>query len=155
MQSLSPDLKLNIHSLTILFTDLRGSTDLYDQTGDVFAYNIIQEHFRVLTRVVRHHSGAIIKTMGDAIMATFSTPLDGVLAAIDMINEIRQLNERIKDQGHELGLKIGLHEGVVTEHVLVKKSGPGLGVQVSPSAHHGEFKYADHQWGGHVVVLPP
>ncbi len=111
VQTLNPNLKLNIHSLTILFTDLRGSTDLYDRTGDVFAYNIIQEHFKLLIKAVRAHSGAIVKTMGDAIMATFSTPLEGVLAAIDMMQEIKALNERIKPQGYEIGLKIGLHEG--------------------------------------------
>ena len=111
IQTMSTNLKLNIRSLTLLFTDLRGSTMLYDQTGDVYAYSLIQEHFDVLTRVVKQHSGAIIKTMGDAIMASFSNPLDGVKAAIDMINGINQLNQKIKDKGHNLGLKIGLHEG--------------------------------------------
>ncbi len=111
IQSLIPNLKLNIRSLTILFTDLKGSTDLYDKTGDAFAYNLIQEHFKILINSVREHSGAIVKTMGDAVMATFSLPQDGVSAAVGMINGVQSLSEKLKAENYELGLKVGLHEG--------------------------------------------
>jgi class 3 adenylate cyclase len=111
IQNLIPNLKLNIRSLTILFTDLKGSTELYDKTGDAFAYNLVQEHFKILTHSVRKNSGAIVKTMGDAIMATFSKPQDGINAAVDMINGMQSLNEKLKEKDYELGLKIGLHEG--------------------------------------------
>jgi class 3 adenylate cyclase len=104
---LSPRLCLNIRSLTILFTDLKGSTQLYDRTGDVYAYDIIQEHFKVLERIVKAHSGAIIKTMGDAIMATFSTAYDGTAAALEMLDQIKAIRAREA----QLELKIGLHEG--------------------------------------------
>jgi class 3 adenylate cyclase len=109
IQNLIPDLKLNVRSLTILFTDLKRSTDLYDRIGDVDAYYLIQNHFDVLIQVVRQNSGAVIKTMGDAVMATFSTPLQGVQASFDMLQGIAQLNERLGKK--ELGLKIGLHAG--------------------------------------------
>lgn len=109
IQNLSEDLKLNIRSLTLLFTDLKGSTELYDLKGDVFAYGLIQEHFSLLMKVVRKYSGAIIKTMGDAIMASFSTPVDGILASIEMMQQMDALNK--KAESHKLGLKIGLHEG--------------------------------------------
>jgi class 3 adenylate cyclase len=111
IQNLIPNLKLNIRSLTILFTDLRGSTELYDKTGDAFAYNLVQEHFKILTDSIRKNSGAIVKTMGDAVMATFSRPQDAVHAAVDMINGMQSLNEKLRAEQHELGLKIGLHEG--------------------------------------------
>lgn len=107
IQNLPADLKMNLRSLTILFTDLKGSTELYDRTGDVAAYNIIQEHFKLLQKIVKKHHGAIIKTMGDAIMATFSNPMDGLKASLDMLSEIQKLH----DQGNPLGLKVGLHEG--------------------------------------------
>lgn len=111
IQNLSARLNLNIRSLTIMFTDLRGSTEMYDRAGDVLAYSLVQEHFRILTECARRHHGAIIKTMGDAIMATFSTPIDGMRAAFDMIREIAAMNERVKHDGFEIGLKVGLHEG--------------------------------------------
>lgn len=110
-QELAPGLRLNIKNLTLLFTDLRGSTDLYDKTGDFFAYQIVQDHFDELGRSVRRNAGAIIKTMGDAIMASFSTPQAGVAAALDMMERIERLNAKLREDGHETGLKVGLHEG--------------------------------------------
>jgi class 3 adenylate cyclase len=111
IQHLIPDLKLRLRSLTLLFTDLKGSTALYDQTGDVFAYNLVQEHYKILAESVRANSGAVIKTMGDAIMATFSAPLDGVRAALEMMEKMKPFNTRLLRDNHTLGLKIGLHEG--------------------------------------------
>jgi class 3 adenylate cyclase len=111
MQELNADLRLNIRSLTVLFTDLKGSTELYDITGDTFAYGLIQEHFKALTEAARKNSGAVIKTMGDAVMATFSSPQEGVQAALDMMTNIGHMNGRCQRDEHILGLKIGLHEG--------------------------------------------
>src|SRR5262249_923315 len=105
IQTLIPDLKLRLRSLTLLFTDLKGSTALYDQTGDVFAYGLVQEHYKILTESVRENSGAVIKTMGDAIMATFSSPLDGVRAALEMMEKMEEFNSRLRRENHALGLK--------------------------------------------------
>src|SRR5262249_53437764 len=110
-QELAAGLRLSIKNLTLLFTDLRGSTDLYDKTGDFFAYKIVQDHFDELGESVRHNAGAIIKTMGDAVMASFSSPRDGVRAAVDMMDRIEKLNVKLRADGHETGLKVGLHEG--------------------------------------------
>lgn len=111
IQSLAPDLHLNIRSLTILFTDLKDSTEMYGQAGDAAAYSLVQKHFDLLTRVVRHYSGSIVKTMGDAIMATFSTPQDGVQAALDMVQHMEELKSLFLQGGCETGIKIGLNEG--------------------------------------------
>lgn len=111
VQTLAPELKLALKSLTLLFTDLKGSTELYDRTGDVYAYQVVQEHFRLLANAVRHHDGAIVKTMGDAIMASFSTPRDAVAAAVEMMEAMEEVNARVKAAGHETGLKVGVHEG--------------------------------------------
>lgn len=111
IQQLSSKLNLNVKSLTILFTDLRGSTEMYDKAGDILAYRLVQEHFRLLTETVKKFHGAIVKTMGDAIMATFSSPLDGMFAALEMMTRIDDMNEEFKEHGHEIGLKVGLNEG--------------------------------------------
>ncbi|TGK29513.1 adenylate/guanylate cyclase domain-containing protein [Leptospira gomenensis] len=111
VQQLSNRLNLNVKSLTILFTDLRGSTEMYDKAGDMLAYRLVQEHFRLLAETVKKFSGAIVKTMGDAIMATFSSPSDGMMAALEMMTRIDQMNEEFKEHGHEIGLKVGLNEG--------------------------------------------
>lgn len=111
VQTLAPDLQLNLKSLTLLFTDLKGSTELYDRTGDVYAYQVVQEHFRLLAESVRKHDGAIVKTMGDAIMASFSNSKDAVAAAVEMMSAMEKVNAKVKADGYDTGLKVGVHEG--------------------------------------------
>ena len=101
--------RLKITSLTFLFTDLRGSTELYERVGDLVAFDLVQAHFQVLNEIVAAEAGAVVKTIGDAVMATFPTPDRAIAAALRMRDAMRQLNER---HGREdLLLKIGVHEG--------------------------------------------
>src|SRR5437764_5004989 len=100
---------LKITSLTFLFTDLQSSTELYERIGDLAALNLVRAHFRVLTEIVAAEAGAVVKTIGDAVMATFPTPGRAVAAALRMREAMHALNER---HGHQdLSLKIGIHEG--------------------------------------------
>jgi class 3 adenylate cyclase len=71
----------------------------------------VQEHFRLLSESVRKHDGAIVKTMGDAIMASFSNSRDAVAAAVEMMTAMEAVNAKVKKDGHETGLKVGVHEG--------------------------------------------
>ena len=108
LNELAPDLKLKLRSLTLLFTDLKGSTALYDREGDLAAYRLVQDHFAALKQVVRSHSGAVIKTMGDAVMAAFPSGNDGIAAAIAMMTAMQELAGHRED---DVGLKVGLHAG--------------------------------------------
>jgi class 3 adenylate cyclase len=107
--TLTVDQRLKITSLTFLFTDLRGSTELYERVGDLVAFDLVNAHFRVLNEIVAGEAGAVVKTIGDAVMATFPTPDRAVAAALRMREAIRELNA---NSGREdLLLKIGVHEG--------------------------------------------
>src|SRR5205085_373303 len=68
--TLDPDQRLKITSLTFLFTDLKGSTALYERVGDLVAYDLVRQHFGVLHEIVASETGAVVKTIGDAVMAT-------------------------------------------------------------------------------------
>jgi class 3 adenylate cyclase len=103
------DQRLKITSLTFLFTDLKGSTQLYERVGDLAAYDLVRHHFRVLNEIVASEAGAVVKTIGDAVMATFQTPDHGLSAALRMRDAMQKINT---DRGNEdLLLKIGIHEG--------------------------------------------
>ena len=82
--TLDVDQGLKITSLTFLFTDLKGSTELYERVGDIVAYDLVREHFRVLNEIVASEDGAVVKTIGDAVMATFPTPERALAAALRM-----------------------------------------------------------------------
>ena len=98
-----------IREVTLLFTDLKGSTALYQRIGDLNAYMQVQRHFeRLLDVTVRHH-GAVTKTIGDAVMAAFSTAADAVRAAIEMRRAVEELNSNRPQR--DFILKIGMHTG--------------------------------------------
>ncbi|MCX7314676.1 MAG: adenylate/guanylate cyclase domain-containing protein [Alphaproteobacteria bacterium] len=103
--TLDVDQGLKITSLTFLFTDLKGSTSLYDRVGDIAAYDIVREHFRVLGHIVATEAGAVVKTIGDAVMATFPTPDRALAAAFRMRDTIKGIRDG------DLLIKIGIHEG--------------------------------------------
>jgi class 3 adenylate cyclase len=108
--------RLKITSLTFLFTDLKGSTELYERVGDLAAFDLVREHFKVLNEIVAAEAGAVVKTIGDAVMATFPTPDRAVAAALRMREAMRRLNDgRSRD---DLLLKIGIHEGPCLAVVL-------------------------------------
>jgi class 3 adenylate cyclase len=102
--TLDVDQRLKITSLTFLFTDLKGSTELYERVGDLVAYDLVKAHFRILNEVVASEAGAVVKTIGDAVMATFPTPDRALAAALRMREALRALDQ-------DLLLKIGIHEG--------------------------------------------
>jgi class 3 adenylate cyclase len=108
-ETLNIDQRLKISSLTVLFTDLKGSTELYERVGDLVAYDLVQSHFRVLNEAVAMESGAVVKTIGDAVMATFPSAEYGVNAALRMRQAMDELNGA--RQHEDLLVKIGLHEG--------------------------------------------
>ena len=112
------DQRLKITSLTFLFTDLRGSTELYERVGDLVAFDLVRAHFQVLNEIVAAEAGAVVKTIGDAVMATFSTPDRAVAAALRMREAMHRLNDGRNGNGHDLLLKIGIHEGPCLAVVL-------------------------------------
>jgi class 3 adenylate cyclase len=100
---------LGIRQVTLLFTDLKGSTAMYERLGDLNAYALVREHFALLGATVQEHSGAIVKTIGDAVMAVFSRPSDAVTAALRMLGEVERYNA--EHGGPGFILKIGAHCG--------------------------------------------
>jgi class 3 adenylate cyclase len=101
--------RLKILSLTFLFSDLKDSTALYERVGDLTAFDLVNEHFRLLQEIIASERGAIVKTIGDAVMATFETPDRAIAAAIRMREAMMDLGAERQHQS--LLLKMGIHEG--------------------------------------------
>lgn len=105
---LRPGEEIGIQGMTILFSDLVGSTAMYNRWGDAPSYALVRDQFSFLQRIVREHDGAIVKTIGDAIMAAFVEPAKGVSAALAIQKEIDTFNATSPDK---LAIKLGLHHG--------------------------------------------
>lgn len=107
-ETISGDEGLSVKEATFLFTDLKGSTEMYEQIGDPQAFFLVRQHFELLSQLIAQHHGAVVKTIGDAVMATFLTPLEAVQAALAMNQAITTFNQH---HAARLVLKIGLHRG--------------------------------------------
>ena len=102
---LRPGEEISVGNVTLMFTDLRESTRLYRQIGDAPAFGRVREHFVTLERAVSAHGGAIVKTMGDSLMAAFQHPA----AALRALREAQRLiSAEVKQP---LWLKAGIHRG--------------------------------------------
>jgi class 3 adenylate cyclase len=107
--NLNLDQRLKITSLTFLFTDLKGSTALYERVGDLAAFDLVRAHFRSLIAIIAAEKGAVVKTIGDAVMATFVRPEHALAAGLKMRAAMEALNA---ERGTtDLVVKIGIHEG--------------------------------------------
>lgn len=96
--------------LAIVFADVSGSTRLFEQLGDVDARRIVAAVLDALTVVVQRNGGTVIKTIGDEIMCTFPSALDGIRAACEMQRKVTGDPVFARDS---IGIRIGLHHGEV------------------------------------------
>jgi class 3 adenylate cyclase len=106
-EALRPGEQISVGSLTVLFTDLKDSTRLYREVGDAPAFGSVMNHFDVLREMIAEEDGALVKTIGDAIMAVFRRPA-GALRAI------LRAQKRLANPApgmRPLKLKVGIHAG--------------------------------------------
>lgn len=106
-EALRPGERISVGSLAVAFTDLYGSTQLYRRMGDAAAFGVALSHFDIVRQTVIEHGGVVIKTMGDAIMATFRSPAQALAA---MLAAQRLLADGDGDVAF-LRLKAGIHYG--------------------------------------------
>lgn len=106
---LAPGAEFSVQNLVFLFTDVVGSTAMYERIGDAAAFTLVRQHFDALADIYAAHDGALVKTIGDAIMAVFRRGDDALRAAIAMHERIPALRE--ETTGATLSLRIGLHRG--------------------------------------------
>lgn len=101
---LRPGERISVGSLTVLFTDLRGSTDFYREVGDAPAFGRVLDHFEVLREVIAGEDGALVKTIGDAVMAVFRRPISALRAIVEA-------QRRLASGTSPFYLKAGMHHG--------------------------------------------
>ncbi len=106
-EALRPGEQISVGTLTVLFTDLRNSTQLYREIGDATAFGRVMSHFDVLRKEIAEHDGAIVKTIGDAVMAVFRSAADALSAMLEAQRALAEPPEGTMP----LTLKAGLHSG--------------------------------------------
>jgi class 3 adenylate cyclase len=138
---------LRLKNLTILFTDLEASTALYERVGDLRALELVREHFDSLHAVVGRHRGALVKTIGDAVMAAFDDPERAIAAAAGMNRAVRKIDA----DGETLRVNVGIHGGpcvaIQTNHQIdYFGHAVNTAARVQGAAKGGEILVTDHIW---------
>jgi len=106
-EALRPGEQISVGTLTVLFTDLRNSTRLYREIGDATAFGRVMNHFDIVKRAIAEEDGALVKTIGDAVMAVFQRPA----AALRAMLHAQQILATPPEGGMPFVLKAGMHAG--------------------------------------------
>ena len=96
-------------TVTLMFTDLVGSTELLDDLGDDRAEQLRRLHFGLLREVALSHGGEEVKNLGDGLMVAFGSAMDASACAIGIQQAVARHNQR--EQTNQLSIRIGLHVG--------------------------------------------
>ena len=99
--------RISVGAITIVFTDLKGSTQLYQEIGDAPAFGRVLMHFDTLKAAVADEGGAVVKTMGDAVMAVFTEPA----AALRAMRRAQAALARQDEARAPFALKCSIHQG--------------------------------------------
>ncbi len=126
-------------TITVLFTDLVGSTELLSDLGDDDADRLRRIYFKILRDTVTNHSGREVKNLGDGIMAVFSSAIDALRCATDIQRQVHAHNE---DKGASLRVRIGLEVG---EPIAEEEDYFGTPVVIAK-------RLCDSAQGGQIVV---
>lgn len=121
---------LKVANVVLLFSDLTGSTALYSEIGDAAAFRVVDDHFDVLRKAIEAEGGTIIKTMGDAVMASFLDLSAAVRATSASMDGFAAWQKSLP-LGDHIGLKLGLHSGscyVITANGMLDYFGQTVNV---------------------------
>jgi adenylate cyclase len=146
---LAPETPISVGAVTLMFTDLKASTSLYEKIGEAPAYGLVRRHFDLLRDTISKCNGTLIKTIGDSVMAAFFDPANAVEAAFEMHNTIN--TDNVVRGEPPLMLKIGIHCGsciAVNMNDLLDYFGTAvnLAARVQKESQGGDIVVTEEIW---------
>jgi class 3 adenylate cyclase/streptogramin lyase len=129
--------------VTIMFTDVEGSTDLTRRLGDEAARRTIDAHKSIIRAKLAEHDGREIDSIGDGFMITFLSTRRAITCAVDIQRALEAHGEDHPDEA--LRVRIGLNVGEVLE-----RGGHPFGAAVNATQ-----RVAGHARGGEILVSEP
>lgn len=147
---LRPGRQVAVENVTLFFSDLSNSTALYESIGDAPAFGRVGSHFDFLTEHISANRGAVVKTMGDAVMAVFYAPEDAVRASLKIQQNFHAFRDTLSESGG-IDLKIGLHHGpplVVNSNDRHDYFGRTVNIaaRVAGASRRGDFVLTGQVW---------
>jgi class 3 adenylate cyclase len=104
-------LRRHKNALTVLFTDVVGSTRFFERNGDTAGLVMLHRHDELAACSIGQHDGKVIKTIGDSAMAEFPNPASAVRAAVEIERQFLKFNLTLPED-QRVQVRIGIHTGV-------------------------------------------
>jgi class 3 adenylate cyclase len=98
-------------NVCVLFTDLKGSTSYFEKFGDAAGLMMVHRSTTMLSQAVERHSGRVIKTIGDSVMAVYEDPLAAIASSIEM-QEAIDADNKDKEESRRVSVRIGINYGL-------------------------------------------
>ena len=141
---------LKVGRVSLMFTDLTASTQLYRDVGDAGAFSIVQDHFDLVADLVSMARGTIVKTMGDAVMAVFTSEADALQCAVAIHEAFPKFREE-RNAANQCFMKIGVFSGpcyAVTANGVLDYFGQTVNVaaRLQAQAGAGEIVMTEEAW---------
>jgi class 3 adenylate cyclase len=127
-------------TVTILFTDIEGSTALAQRLGDKAYHALLAEHNRILREQVARHGGHEVKSMGDGFMVAFASAARALACAVDIQKAFAAYNQEHTEES--IRVRIGLNTGE-----SIEEAGDYFGTAVTLAA-----RIAARAQGGQILV---
>lgn len=102
----------DIENLTIMFTDIVGFSNMVSSLSRTESEKVLQQHDKILQKVIKRFGGRIIKSVGDSFLVVFRSPTDAVLSAMAMQDSLWDYNNS-EGEEHEIIIRIALNTGEV------------------------------------------
>lgn len=146
---------LEVSRVVIWFSDLAGSTALYERTGDPLGYELVRDHFDLVFESIHRSGGAVVKTTGDGVMAVFTTGESALGAALDAHRALGELNSsRELSEDRQLSLKVGVHAGPAIAVTLNERL-DYFGTSVNIASRIGDLAYGGETVFTDAVLAEP
>ncbi|MBV6510474.1 MAG: hypothetical protein JJLCMIEE_03630 [Acidimicrobiales bacterium] len=127
-------------TVSLMFSDIEGSTELNQRLGDDEWVRVIRAHDGVVDRTIRRHGGQVVKTQGDGFMAAFATPASAVGAAVSLGADLRDCEA----VDVPLAVRVGVHTGqVVTEKGDLFGTNVAMTARIAAAARGNEVLVSD------------
>jgi class 3 adenylate cyclase/pSer/pThr/pTyr-binding forkhead associated (FHA) protein len=104
------ELQRFLKTLVVMFTDIKGSTAYFEKYGDAAGFLMVHNCNDMLQKIVEAHGGTVVKTIGDAIMATFDDCGQSVRASVEMQRAMVDFNKDTPKEDR-VYIRVGLNYG--------------------------------------------
>ena len=132
--------------VTVMFTDLKGSTAIAEKHGDLSSRSLIKDHNNIVFPLINDNGGVLVKSMGDGTLSYFPNALDALRAAVGIQRDFSAYNAR-KKLKEPVFIRVGMHTGsVIIEESDIFGDVVNTASRFESSANPGEIQLSEETY---------